>query len=177
MARQLKVFRAHLGFFDTIVAAPSRKAALEAWGVRQDLFAEGEAAVSDDKAEIAAATANPGVVLRRTAGSKGEYRADADVEAVRLPPAPRRAEPRTKAGRTKAAPNPEPKPPDRSRVIAAEAALRDLEAERKRALERLEQRRAALAEEIQAARSDLDERLKAAKAELAAARQDLRRRA
>ena len=32
MPRPLKVFRAHLGFYDTVVAVPSQKAAAEAWG-------------------------------------------------------------------------------------------------------------------------------------------------
>lgn len=43
---RLKVFRAQMGFFDSVIAAPSQKAALEAWGARQDLFHEGFAAVS-----------------------------------------------------------------------------------------------------------------------------------
>ena len=36
MARtgRLKVFRTSIGFHDAYVAAPSRKAALEAWGAR-----------------------------------------------------------------------------------------------------------------------------------------------
>ena len=44
MARQIKVFRTHLGFYDLIVAAPSKKAALEAWGASPHLFAQGFAA-------------------------------------------------------------------------------------------------------------------------------------
>ena len=54
MARALKVFRTPIGFHDAYVAAPSQKAALEAWGVRQDLFKEGQAAVADDPAAQAA---------------------------------------------------------------------------------------------------------------------------
>ena len=41
MARALKVFRTAAGFHDAYVAAPSRKAALEAWGADVDLFARG----------------------------------------------------------------------------------------------------------------------------------------
>jgi hypothetical protein len=36
--RRLKVFQAHLGFYDTIVAAPSQKAALEARGASSRKF-------------------------------------------------------------------------------------------------------------------------------------------
>jgi hypothetical protein len=45
---KMMVFEAHLGFYDTVVAAPSRAAALRAWGVHQDLFAAGEARVTSD---------------------------------------------------------------------------------------------------------------------------------
>ena len=72
MAR-LKVFSATIGFFDTVVATPSRRAALEAWGARQDLFGEGLAAATDDPAAKAAALAHPGTVLRRAAGSKSAF--------------------------------------------------------------------------------------------------------
>ena len=49
-ARRLKVYRTELGFFDTVVAAPNQSAALEAWGVHQNLFAEHRAAVTADAA-------------------------------------------------------------------------------------------------------------------------------
>lgn len=64
-----KVFQAHLGFYDTIIAAPSQKSALAAWGSSSNLFQMGLARVSDDPKAIAAAMAKPGVVLRRPAGS------------------------------------------------------------------------------------------------------------
>jgi len=66
-----------MGFFDSVVAAPSRKAALAAWGARQDLFHEGLAAVTEEPEAVKAATARPGVVLRRAAGEAGPYREDA----------------------------------------------------------------------------------------------------
>jgi len=45
MARkqQLKVFRTPIGFHDAYVAAPSQKAALEAWGTDTNLFEAGAA--------------------------------------------------------------------------------------------------------------------------------------
>src|SRR4029079_17852375 len=69
MPPRLKVFQAHLGFFDTVVAAPSRAAALKAWGSRQDLFRDGQARPASDPGAIAAALAKPGLVLRRPVGS------------------------------------------------------------------------------------------------------------
>ncbi len=51
-AAQLKVFAARLGFFETLVAAPSRKAALQAWGAHQDLFKDGTAAATADPAAV-----------------------------------------------------------------------------------------------------------------------------
>ena len=38
---KLKVFRTPIGFHDAYVAAPSQKAALEAWGAEGNLFAQG----------------------------------------------------------------------------------------------------------------------------------------
>jgi hypothetical protein len=37
MARKLKTYQTSLGFFEQAIAAPSMKAALEAWGRQQSL--------------------------------------------------------------------------------------------------------------------------------------------
>ena len=74
MARQLKVFRTHLGFHDLIVAAPSKKAALEAWGASPNLFSQGFAAETTEPKLVEAALKKPGVVLKRQFGSTGEFR-------------------------------------------------------------------------------------------------------
>lgn len=47
-ARKLKTYTTSAGFFDLAVAAPSMKAALEAWGSTNNLFHQGFAKVSDD---------------------------------------------------------------------------------------------------------------------------------
>ena len=61
---RLKVFRTTSGFYDHIVAAPSRPAALKAWGARTDLFSMGVAQqVSDPKIEEKALK-RPGEVIR-----------------------------------------------------------------------------------------------------------------
>src|SRR4029077_13936218 len=73
MARKLKTYQTSLGFFDLAVAAPSMKAALEAWGADSNLFHQGAAKESDDPDIIAATMAKPGVVLRRAVGSDGSF--------------------------------------------------------------------------------------------------------
>jgi hypothetical protein len=69
MARKLKTYQTSLGFFDLAIAAPSMKAALEAWGADSNLFHQGAAKESDDPDVIAATLAKPGVVLRRPVGT------------------------------------------------------------------------------------------------------------
>ena len=70
MARKLKTYQTSLGFFDLAIAAPSMKAALEAWGADSNLFHQGAAKESDDPDVIAATMEKPGVVLRRAVGSQ-----------------------------------------------------------------------------------------------------------
>jgi hypothetical protein len=48
MARKLKTYQTSLGFFDLAIAAPSMKAALEAWGADSNLFHQGAAKESDE---------------------------------------------------------------------------------------------------------------------------------
>ena len=43
MAKKLKTYQTSLGFFDQAIAAPSMKAALEAWGADSNLFHQGAA--------------------------------------------------------------------------------------------------------------------------------------
>jgi hypothetical protein len=79
MARKLKTYQTSLGFFEQAIAAPSMKAALEAWGADSNLFHQGAAKESTDP-EIVAATMNkPGVVLRRPVGSDGPFGEHAEL--------------------------------------------------------------------------------------------------
>lgn len=79
MARKLKVFQTSLGFFDLAIAAPSMKAALEAWGADSNLFHQGAAKESKDPDVVAATMAKPGVVLKRPVGSNGSFKEHADL--------------------------------------------------------------------------------------------------
>jgi hypothetical protein len=73
MARKLKTYQTSIGFFDLAIAAPSMKAALEAWGSDTNLFQQGFAKETDEPAIVAATLAKPGVVLRRPVGSDGAF--------------------------------------------------------------------------------------------------------
>ena len=79
MARKLKTYQTSLGFFDQAIAAPSMKAALEAWGADSNLFHQGAARESDDPDVVAATMAKPGVVLKRPVGSTGPFREHAEL--------------------------------------------------------------------------------------------------
>jgi hypothetical protein len=134
MAVRLKTYRAEIdGLHEWIVAAPNQRAALDAFGVHQDLFAQGLASVSDDAAAESAATARPGAPLRRPKGSNGAFQpvesAATDVWA------------KAAAAAGKAAPK---KPPSRARLDKAERVLADFETQAQAALDEIAQARAEL---------------------------------
>src|SRR4051812_22435929 len=77
--RKLKTYQTSLGFYDQAIAAPSMKAALEAWGAKSNLFHQGIAKETDDPDIVAATMASPGVVLRRPVGSDGAFTEHAEL--------------------------------------------------------------------------------------------------
>lgn len=79
MPKKLKSFVTQSGFFDLAVAAPSMKAAVDAWGLPANIFQQGFAQQTDDPAIIAATLAQPGTVLKRTVGSKGAFKENAEL--------------------------------------------------------------------------------------------------
>ena len=122
MARKLKTYRTSLGFFDLAIAAPSMKAALEAWGADSNLFHQGAARESDDPDVIAATMKQPGVVLRRPVGSNGSFSEHAELptdlgHGGRLSEDPRKPERRKP---TKAAARPTDKAAERKAALAYE---------------------------------------------------------
>src|SRR5690349_24597679 len=84
MAAKLKVFLTSDGLTDYVVAASSKPKALAAWGSHQDLFKTGLAHETEDPELVAAATAKPGEVLRRPAGTRSEL---ARLKPVKKAPA------------------------------------------------------------------------------------------
>src|SRR3954447_5195090 len=79
VARKLKTYTTSAGFFDLAIAAPSMKAALEAWGSTRNLFQHGFAKLSDDPQIVAATMAKPGVVLRRAIGTNAAFGEHAEL--------------------------------------------------------------------------------------------------
>jgi colicin import membrane protein len=79
LARKLKTYQTSVGFFDMAIAAPSMKAALEAWGSGSNLFHQGVAKEVDDPEVVAATMSKPGVILKRAVGSNQPFKEHADL--------------------------------------------------------------------------------------------------
>ena len=78
---KLKVFRTTIGFHDAYVAAPSRAAALRAWGASTDLFAMGAAEEVIEPALMKAPLAHAGSIIKQSRGSTAEHMATASASA------------------------------------------------------------------------------------------------
>jgi len=135
MPRALKVFRTPIGFHDAYVAAPTKKAALEAWGSTHDLFARGIAEIVTDPALTEEPLATPGKVIKRSRGTTAEQ--IAALPAVERPDRaasgdedePERSTSAKAKAKTPAKPKARPKPPPpRPSPEALEAAEAELEA-------------------------------------------------
>lgn len=176
MARKLKVFVVPAGFHDAYVAAPSRKAALAAWGSEHDLFARGIAQEVSDPALMAESLAHPGEVIKRSRGTSAEQIAALPARAAEDVPAERAKVRRGGAKRVasaprKAEPKPEPPPkPSSEALAAAEQALADLEGSYRAADAKLVARRHALDRERRDLDAQHDREGKALSAALAAER-------
>jgi len=103
MAAKLKTYLTDSGFFQLAVAAPSMQAALRAWGMTHNVFADGLAKETRDAKIVEAATAQPGVVLRRPLNSKGAFGTDAKLPKVKPSKLPRNRAPRADASAVKKA--------------------------------------------------------------------------
>ncbi|WP_340316533.1 hypothetical protein [Rhizorhabdus argentea] len=132
-AKKLKVFKTTVGFHDAYVAAPSQKAALEAWGSDHNLFATGAAEQITDEAAMAEPLAKPGEVIKKVRGSVGEHLA-ALTKSDR---------PRGRASRAPAMPAALPRP-SRKELDRAEQALEQANAARDEAVEQLAREEADL---------------------------------
>ena len=117
--QKLKVFVTPIGFHDAYVAAPSQKAALEAWGADSNIFAQGIAEQVTDPKLMEEPLANPGKVIKKVRGSADEHFAELDRASSRKKPA------KSKSGevvdfKRKSKPKPKPK---RDQLDAADEAL------------------------------------------------------
>jgi colicin import membrane protein len=134
---RLKVFATRIGIRDWVVAAPSQKAALAAWDVRDNLFASGAAWVVDSPDAIAVAMKTPGVPAPAP-GQKSVRVGGANVVSL-------------DSRRPKREPPAKPAPKrDRAKLAAAEAALAKHDAEAKRKRAEIERRKRMLEDEIEA---------------------------
>jgi len=161
MPRKLKVYQTSQGFYDLAIAAPSMKAAVEAWGANMNLFHQGFAKESNDRKAIAAAMDKPGIVLRRPVGTDKAFHEHADLPtAASLDVAPR--------GRKAAPPN---------KATAAKPRKVDEKAERRSAaaFEKQQRRRESQRQKEEAAAAKVIARRKAAMAQAEAALADARR--
>ncbi len=156
MARKLKVFRTAAGFHDAYVAAPSRKAALAAWGAERDLFGRGAAEEVTDAALMTEPLAHPGAVIKRSRGSAAEQLAALPADA----PKPKRAA-KARAAKPEPVATPAPKP-SRDALDAAQEAVDAAERDWRKVQRDLATRQAALDRE----RRDATERHEQALADL-----------
>lgn len=142
MARALKIYRTAIGFHDAYVAAPTKKAALEAWGSEKDLFARGAAEAVAETPFADELIAQPGVVVKKLRGT-------AEEQLAALPPTPAKQPRKTgPAAKPPRKPAPPPKPrPSRAKLDAAERAIEVAEERHEAALRDLAEREAALARE------------------------------
>lgn len=121
---KLKVYRTPIGFHDAYIAAPSQKAALEAWGSDANLFARGVAEVVTDPNLTKEALSRPGEIIRRARGTDAEHFAALPKEkrSTKKKPKPPSQSPEVKpAARSK-----RPKP-RRDKLEAAELAIEQAE--------------------------------------------------
>jgi len=146
--KALKVFRTPIGFHDAYVATPTKKAALEAWGSRRNLFTLGEAEQVTDPELMREPLAAPGVVIKVSRGTTAQQlNALPPNETV---PAPQPKVPSASAPKTTKPKRAEPRP-SRAKLDLAEASLAQLSDANAEALaaidqeiEAIRQRRAAL---------------------------------
>jgi hypothetical protein len=150
---KLKTYRLPVGFHDAYVAAPSQKAAIEAWGSDRDVFQRKEAELVTDAKLAEEPLANPGKVIKRLRGTAAEQ--IAALGETEKPPS-------HKGGKEAATSKPS-KPrkvtprPSRAKLDEAEAALAEVEARHEEQLKALKEREAALARERRALEKKQDQ--------------------
>lgn len=177
--QKLKVFVTPIGFHDAYVAAPSQKAALEAWGADANIFAQGIAEQVTDPKLMEEALASPGKVIKKVRGSADEHFAELD-----------RAPPRKKAAKAKdldtgkvvqlKPKKPKPKP-SRDELDAAEEALEKAEKKQRKKIreldqevQALEQKRREVQRKHETEREKLSEKVERARAKYKQAMRDWR---
>ena len=181
MARKLKTFQTSLGFYDLAVAAPSMKAALEAWGAGSNLFHQGIARETDDPDMVAATMGKPGVVLKRPAGSNGRFAEHSELPTeLNDTSKPKKAAPNSRRKPKKTSSSPVDKATERKAALAyeREQKRRDRERAKSEAVRQKErERRQRAVDEAQAALDEAqgkhEKKTAAVQAEVEALREEL----
>jgi len=156
VARKLKTFLTSLGFFDQAVAAPSMKAALQAWGADSNLFHQGFAREVDDPTIVEATMARPGIVLKRPIGSSGPFQESAEIP-TELPEENKRGQSRPKRpGKRDAAPKKTDGHAARQAALAFEREQEKRDRERRVEQARREKERARRDKAVAKAQAALD---------------------
>ncbi|RZJ03006.1 MAG: hypothetical protein EON89_13225 [Brevundimonas sp.] len=150
MARALKAFSYSDGFHSWTVAASSRAKALEAWGVKRDLFKDGSAVEAAEGPDREAALKAPGELIERGLS--------VDIGKVEKTKAPKAAKQRG------------PSAKDLARVELLEEELAELEAAQAAETQALEMQRADLEREAAALAKGQARTAEALRAKLKAAR-------
>lgn len=143
--QKLRVFRTPIGFHDAYVAAPSQKAALEAWGADSNIFAQGIAEQVTDPKLMEEALADPGTVIKKVRGSADEHFAELD----RAPARKKAAKASDDGGKVvQLKPRAKPKPkPSRDDLDAAEEALEKADNKQRKELRKIDDKMQALERE------------------------------
>ena len=137
---RLKVFSTPIGFHDALVAAPSQKVALDAWGAGTNLFSQGSAHVVTDPKLTKVPLEHPGQVVKVLRGSEAEQLAALDRQKPPARSKARKAEVLPKKTRKRA------RKPSRTGLARAESALERLETTQASELARLDKQIKALEE-------------------------------
>ena len=142
--QKLKVFVTPIGFHDAYVAAPSQKAALEAWGADANIFAQGIAEQVTDPELMEEPLANPGKVIKKVRGSADEHFAELARSAPRKKAAKAKG-PEESGGKVVELKPKKRKPkPSRGELDAAEAALAKAEKKQRKKLDEIDRELQAL---------------------------------
>src|SRR6185503_7757086 len=149
---RLKVYATHIGLHEWLVAAPSQKAALKAWDVRENLFATGAAKVVTDPKAVKLAMTAPGDPVARDENGAAA-RANQAIRAAG--PRVSKSVARSRAGPPKPA-KPKIKPTDRAKLERAEKALEEFHGRLKRERALIEKKRRSLDLEAEGLEADFE---------------------
>jgi hypothetical protein len=154
MARALKTYTAEIdGLHQWIVAAANQRAALDAFGLHQNLFAQGLAAETKEPELVEAAAGAKGQPLRRLKSGKGGFEAvESDVSDWSNALDAAKAKPKAR------------KAPSRAALDRARKALAQIETDGAEELETLEAERDAVEARLTAARNRLEKQTDKARA-------------